>query len=60
MRYYSLAAYLALLIILTGVIYPPPSAAQTADQSPLGVNLEAMQDWSDDLALLDFFKTSRE
>lgn len=60
MRYYSLAAYLALLIILTGVIYPPPSAAQAADQSPLGVNLEAMQDWSDDLALLDFFKTSRE
>lgn len=60
MRYYSLAAYLALLIILTSVIYPRPIAALTPEQSPLGVNLEAMQDWSDDLALLDFFKTSRE
>ncbi|HEY1017011.1 MAG TPA: hypothetical protein VGE07_30130 [Herpetosiphonaceae bacterium] len=64
MRYRSLIACFALLMILAGMACPPRAMAGSPlgaePQSPLGVNLDSLEDWSDDLVLLDFFKMSRE
>jgi hypothetical protein len=50
----------SLLLLAFWLVLVPPAGAAALPASPLGINLSAVEDYSDEDPFTDFFKMSRE